>query len=172
MPEPKTRYADPSLTEAQLVVLGVAAPLLAMNDLPVTRFGGYVLGEPRATAAHVRKAGGLGIVDEVQTARSLPPLRLQDLAWPARGRDLPAIFLTARQAEAERVLGLELGADDYVAKPFSPRELVARLRAILRRASRTGRASQDERSARQWCESLDVVLQRSERAWGVRTLGL
>ena len=48
MPEPKTRYADPSLTEAQLVVLGVAAPLLAMNDLPVTRFGGYVLGEPRA----------------------------------------------------------------------------------------------------------------------------
>jgi two-component system catabolic regulation response regulator CreB len=55
-----------------------------------------------------------------------------------RGRDLPAIFLTARQAEAERVLGLELGADDYIAKPFSPRELVARVRAVLRR----GRALQ------------------------------
>jgi two-component system catabolic regulation response regulator CreB len=51
-----------------------------------------------------------------------------------RGRDLPVIFLTARDAEAERVLGLEIGADDYVAKPFSPRELVARVRAVLRRS--------------------------------------
>lgn len=51
-----------------------------------------------------------------------------------RGRDLPVIFLTARAAEAERVLGLELGADDYIAKPFSPRELVARVRAVLRRS--------------------------------------
>lgn len=50
-----------------------------------------------------------------------------------RGRDLPVIFLTARDAEADRVLGLELGADDYVVKPFSPRELVARVRALLRR---------------------------------------
>jgi len=51
-----------------------------------------------------------------------------------RGRDLPVIFLTAHDAEAERVLGLELGADDYVSKPFSPRELVARVRAVLRRS--------------------------------------
>ena len=50
-----------------------------------------------------------------------------------RASDLPVIFLTARDAEADRVLGLELGADDYVAKPFSPRELVARVRAVLRR---------------------------------------
>ena len=56
-----------------------------------------------------------------------------------RARDLPVIFLTARGAEAERVLGLELGADDYIAKPFSPRELVARVRAVLRR-SRGGAA--------------------------------
>jgi two-component system catabolic regulation response regulator CreB len=54
-----------------------------------------------------------------------------------RKRDLPVIFLTARDAEAERVLGLELGADDYVAKPFSPRELVARVRAVLRRSRAT-----------------------------------
>jgi two-component system catabolic regulation response regulator CreB len=47
-----------------------------------------------------------------------------------RGRDLPVIFLTARDAEADRVLGFEIGADDYVAKPFSPRELVARVRAV------------------------------------------
>lgn len=52
------------------------------------------------------------------------------------GGDLPVIFLTARQAEADRVLGFELGADDYVPKPFSPRELAARVRAVLRRAQR------------------------------------
>jgi two-component system catabolic regulation response regulator CreB len=50
-----------------------------------------------------------------------------------RGRDLPVIFLTAQAAEADRILGLEIGADDYVGKPFSPRELVARVRAVLRR---------------------------------------
>ena len=48
-------------------------------------------------------------------------------------RDLPVIFLTAQTAEADRILGLEIGADDYVSKPFSPRELVARVRVVLRR---------------------------------------
>ena len=48
--------------------------------------------------------------------------------------DIPIIMLTARDDELDRVLGLELGADDYVTKPFSPRELVARVKAILRRA--------------------------------------
>jgi DNA-binding response OmpR family regulator len=47
---------------------------------------------------------------------------------------VPIIILTARDSEVDRVLGLELGADDYVVKPFSPRELVARIRAVLRRA--------------------------------------
>jgi DNA-binding response OmpR family regulator len=51
--------------------------------------------------------------------------------------DLPILMLTARGDEADRVTGLELGADDYLAKPMSPRELVARLRAILRRGRRT-----------------------------------
>jgi len=49
-------------------------------------------------------------------------------------RSLPVIVLTAKAAEVDRVLGLELGADDYVTKPFSPRELLARVRAVLRRA--------------------------------------
>lgn len=48
--------------------------------------------------------------------------------------DVPIVFLTARDDEIDRVLGLELGADDYVTKPFSPREVVARVKAILRRA--------------------------------------
>jgi two-component system phosphate regulon response regulator PhoB len=46
---------------------------------------------------------------------------------------VPVIFLTARTSEADRIVGLELGADDYITKPFSPRELVARVRAVLRR---------------------------------------
>jgi two-component system, OmpR family, catabolic regulation response regulator CreB len=50
--------------------------------------------------------------------------------------DVPVVFLTARSDEIDRVVGLELGADDYVPKPFSPRELVARVRSILRRATK------------------------------------
>jgi two-component system phosphate regulon response regulator PhoB len=49
---------------------------------------------------------------------------------------VPVIFLTAKSAEADRVLGLELGADDYIPKPFSPRELIARVKAVLRRFER------------------------------------
>ena len=52
---------------------------------------------------------------------------------------LPILILTARDEEADRVAGLELGADDYVAKPFSPRELVARVRAVLRRSEPSAR---------------------------------
>ena len=54
--------------------------------------------------------------------------------WIRSRSELPVIMLTARGEEADRVVGLELGADDYVAKPFSPRELTARVRSVLRRA--------------------------------------
>lgn len=50
--------------------------------------------------------------------------------------DMPVIFLTARGAEVDRIVGLEMGADDYIAKPFSPRELTARVRTVLRRVQR------------------------------------
>jgi DNA-binding response OmpR family regulator len=60
-----------------------------------------------------------------------------------RGRsDLPVILLTARGEEADRIVGLELGADDYVTKPFSPRELAVRVRAVLRRSGGTTARSQ------------------------------
>jgi DNA-binding response OmpR family regulator len=51
-----------------------------------------------------------------------------------RERDVPIIMLTARAEETDRIVGLELGADDYITKPFSPREVIARVRAVLRRA--------------------------------------
>ena len=61
---------------------------------------------------------------------------LRQLRADPDGRDVPVIFLTARAEEIDRILGLELGADDYVTKPFSPREVSARVRAILRREAR------------------------------------
>lgn len=65
----------------------------------------------------------------------LPGVSGLDLLKEIRQRsDLPVIVLTARSQEADRVTGLELGADDYVVKPFSPRELVARVRSVMRRS--------------------------------------
>ena len=60
----------------------------------------------------------------------------RQLRGDAATRRLPIIMLTARGEEVDRVVGLELGADDYVVKPFSPRELLARIRAVLRRVER------------------------------------
>jgi DNA-binding response OmpR family regulator len=91
--------------------------------------------------------------------RDLPGLVVLDVMLPGanglelcrwiRSRwDLPVIMLTARGEEADRIVGLELGADDYVTKPFSPRELAARVRTVLRRSrppeTKTERLSFDE----------------------------
>lgn len=87
-------------------------------------------------------ADGIAALDAV--VRERPALVILDILMPeldgaavcARLRatsDVPVIFLTSRDEEMDRVLGLELGADDYVVKPFSPRELVARVKAVLRR---------------------------------------
>ena len=80
--------------------------------------------------------------------REHPDLVVLDLMLPGmdgldicralrRESDVPIIMLTARAEETDRLIGLELGADDYITKPFSPRELVARVRALLRRAKGT-----------------------------------
>jgi two-component system catabolic regulation response regulator CreB len=72
------------------------------------------------------------------------------------GDQVPMLFLTARSDEIDRVVGLELGADDYIAKPFSPRELVARVRGILRRAVRpAGNGSQEAAPAAPTVFALD-----------------
>ncbi len=83
--------------------------------------------------------------------RELPDLIVLDLMLPRvdgldvcrilrRERDVPIIMLTARDEEIDRVVGLELGADDYVVKPFSVRELLARIKNVLRRAAAAGTA--------------------------------
>ena len=72
---------------------------------------------------------------------------------------LPIVILTARDDEVDRVLGLELGADDYITKPFSPRELVARVRAVLRRSER---ADTDAEVIRAGGMTIDVPRMRVE----------
>lgn len=93
---------------------------------------------------HVEHDGGRGLA-QVQALR--PALIVLDVGLPTldgievcrrlRAQDdwTPVIFVTARDDEVDRVLGIELGADDYVTKPFSPRELVARIGTVLRRSS-------------------------------------
>ena len=90
-----------------------------------------------------------------QFAAELPALAVLDVGLPdlngfelfrrlqalPGGKQVPMLFLTARSDEIDRVVGLELGADDYIAKPFSPRELVARVRTILRRSARPAAAA-------------------------------
>jgi two-component system, OmpR family, response regulator len=74
---------------------------------------------------------------------------------------LPIIMLTAAGEETDRIVGLEMGADDYVAKPFNPRELLARMRAVLRRASEPGRAVETPRGALHFAGwTLDVARRR------------
>jgi DNA-binding response OmpR family regulator len=76
----------------------------------------------------------------------LPGLDGYEVCKRVRARfDLPILMLTARDDDIDKIIGLELGADDYLTKPFNPRELVARIKAILRR-SRPGRASPGEAS--------------------------
>ena len=72
-----------------------------------------------------------GSVDGIQVCREI-----------RRTSEVPVVFLTARDDEIDRVLGLELGADDYIVKPFSPRELVARVRAVLRRTEGSRRPAE------------------------------
>jgi len=80
---------------------------------------------------------------------------------------VPVLFLTARDDEVDRILGLELGADDYLVKPFSPRELVARVRAILRR-TREGPPPQQVVEL----GALEVDLRRREARWDGEVVAL
>jgi two-component system catabolic regulation response regulator CreB len=105
---------------AENVILALARENLACQHVSLSSEGLALL-----------RAGGfdLAILDI-----GLPDGNGLDLCRVLRGfSDIPVIFLSARSDEIDRVVGLEIGADDYVAKPFSPRELAARVKAILRR---------------------------------------
>ena len=133
------------------------APVLVVDDEPTVR---------EVVAEYLRRDGfevveaSDGTAAAAWLADNRPALVVLDVMLPgldglsvlrdlrARG-DVPVILLTARAEEVDRIVGLELGADDYVVKPFSPRELVARVRTVLRRvpavAPGSGAAGVDRR---------------------------
>ena len=94
------------------------------------------LGDGRQALERLRGGGHDVVILDLQLP-GLDGLSLcAELRRDKRTRSLPVIMLTARGDEADRVVGLEVGADDYVVKPFSPKELVARVRALMRRLER------------------------------------
>jgi two-component system response regulator ResD len=118
------------------------ATVLVVDDEPIVR---------EVVVRYLERDGYDALeADDVDTARDLlqrhsPSLVVLDIMLPGgdglelcreirQGSEVPIIMLTARADEADRVVGLELGADDYVTKPFSPRELTARVRTVLRRS--------------------------------------
>jgi DNA-binding response OmpR family regulator len=132
------------LTERTVVVVEDDPNIADLVDLYLREAGFRVLQAPSGER-------GLELV-----AQQRPVLVVLDVGLPgidgfevcrrirstAPTANLPVLFLTARDGEIDRVLGLELGADDYVTKPFSPRELVARVKAILRRGSAAAPAAE------------------------------
>lgn len=124
------------------------------------------------TTAHDGKAA-------LEMARSRPPdLIVLDLMLPEISgwdvcrilraeSDVPIIMLTARDEDTDKIVGLELGADDYVIKPFNPKELMSRIRAVLRRVDRT-----DDRSRPIEFGDLSIDLERHEVRRGGRPVEL
>jgi DNA-binding response OmpR family regulator len=120
------------MEQGTIVVADDESNIAELLELYLTREGYRV----------VKAASGQGALDAVAAAR--PRLVVLDVGLPdidglevcrrlRRTSSIPVIFLTARDGEIDRILGLELGADDYITKPFSPAELVARVKAVLRR---------------------------------------
>jgi DNA-binding response OmpR family regulator len=121
----------------------VSAKILVVDDEPKI---------VKLVRSYLEQAGfavveaGDGQTALIQARREKPDLVVLDLGLPGidglevartlrREREVPIIMLTARIEDTDKIVGLELGADDYVTKPFNPRELVARVRAVLRRTS-------------------------------------
>ncbi|MEM1196062.1 MAG: response regulator transcription factor [Pseudomonadota bacterium] len=136
-----------------------AVQILLVDDEPTLRepLAEYLAGQGFAvteaeSAAKARSVLADADADPLRTRR--PDIVLLDIMMPGEDglslcrhlvetRELPVIFLTAKTEATDRIVGLELGADDYVTKPFEPRELVARIRTVLRRVAR-GPSIQEE----------------------------
>jgi two-component system response regulator ResD len=131
-----------TMEQPPLAAPATGATVLVVDDEPIVR---------EVVATYLRREGyraleaGDGVTARDLIERVQPELIVLDVMLPGidglelcrwiRARsEIPVIMLTARGEEADRIVGLDLGADDYVTKPFSPRELVARVRTVLRRA--------------------------------------
>jgi DNA-binding response OmpR family regulator len=127
------------------------ATVLVVDDEPIVR---EVVVRYLEREGHRTLEAGDGTAARTAIEQASPDLVLLDVMlpgtdglelcrWIRSSSQLPVIMLTARGEEADRIVGLELGADDYVTKPFSPRELAARVRTVLRRSA--PRAPAEER---------------------------
>jgi two-component system catabolic regulation response regulator CreB len=143
MPNPAPSPASAGASARPLVLIVDDEPGIADIVAYTLARDGF---EPRVCAT---ASAALAACAEARPALAILDIGLPDMsgfdlfkalaALPGGGQ-LPMLFLTARSDEIDRVVGLELGADDYIAKPFSPRELSARVRTILRRARRQAAA--------------------------------
>jgi DNA-binding response OmpR family regulator len=153
--------------EVTIVVVEDEPNIADLLDLYLRRAGYRVVLAPDGDAAlasverHrprlvVLDIGLPGALDGLEVCR-----RIRSGDAGAASEDVPIVFLTARDDEVDRIVGLELGADDYVTKPFSAREVVARVKAILRRAD-TAIAAAGTRSAVHRFGNVDIDATRRE----------
>ena len=150
-------------------------PVLIIEDDPDIAEGLRYNLEREGLEARVAETGEQGLQAALDK-KNPPALILLDLMLPGMSgtelcrrlrrepqtRRTPIIMLTARGAESERVAGLELGADDYISKPFSVRELMARVRAVLRRADETASAVYEDEKLQIYFEDMRVVCDGAE----------
>ncbi|CAN5307987.1 two-component system response regulator CreB [soil metagenome] len=119
--------------------------LIVEDEIAIADSIAYALRTEGFDPTHV-SLGAQALTALREPAQAVPDLIVLDVGLPDMNgfevcrrlrqfSDVPVIFLTARSDEIDRVVGLEIGADDYITKPFSPRELVARIRVILRRVA-------------------------------------
>ncbi len=153
--------------------------ILIVDDEPQI---GEVLG------AYLEREGFEPIVRETvasaseELERGLPDLLILDITLPdgsgldilrsVQERGIPVIMLTARAEEVDRIVGLELGADDYITKPFSAREVVARVRAVMRRAAGTVGNGASDPAARMRIGSLEIDIGAHEVRVGGKAVTL
>jgi two-component system, OmpR family, response regulator MprA len=146
--------------------------LVVDDDAPIRRMLDRVLSAEGFAVSSVADGGAALAAVE----RAAPDAIVLDLTMPGldglavcrrlrqKGIDVPTLMLTARDAVADRVTGLDAGADDYLVKPFAPEELVARLRALLRRGQAPGRVLV--------FDDLELDLETRRATRGDRELGL
>ncbi len=139
-PDPVPLRLNDGMEDARgLIVVVEDEPVIAELErryLGEAGFGVHVAADGLAGLADIRRLRPVAAVVDV----GLPGLDGTELVRRMRADDdwTPVIFVTAHDGEIDRVLGLELGGDDYLTKPFSPRELVARVRSLVRRAAGPG----------------------------------
>lgn len=168
-PVPSKAVHDGARAPVQVLLVDDDGELCAMLAAYLGRFGFAVTRAadgPDGIAAALAQRFDAVILDIM-----MPTLDgLAVLRQIRRYRDLPVIMLTARGDNADRIAGLEMGADDYVTKPFDPRELVARMRAVLRRNRPAGAGSHlhagslalDARARRATCGATPLALTAAE----------